>query len=657
MKSIQTKLTVTILLIFTMALSVLGGLNFWKARQIVLEDLNYNITVMAKSSAGDVGDWIEARKNEMTILSVAPVVQSGNPAAIVPYLANALKVNNIYDGINFATPTGQAFNATGGTFSIAERPYFKKAMQGETVVTDPLVAKDTGHTVTAIAIPVKADGKVIGVLFAGVNMESLSKKVLAMKMGQSGYGYVIQGDGLIIIHPNQEVAMKANTLKQSTASPELKVATERMVKGETGFIRYEYTGVDKMLAYAPVPGMNWALAVTAPTDELTGKLSSLTLISLVTSLVVILIAAGLIAWFARKIAKPIIELESAANRVAAGDIRSVKLGISSNDEIGRLAHAFEKMTENLRLLVHKITAATDQVAASSEELTASAEQSAQAANQVAIVITEVSDGAEKQLRAVENTSGIVDQMSSGVQQIAANAGAVAGTSAKTADAARAGEQAVLKAVTQMGQIEETVVHSAGVVSKLGERSKEIGQIVDTISGIAGQTNLLALNAAIEAARAGEQGRGFAVVAEEVRKLAEQSQEAAKLIASLITEIQNDTNSAVVAMNKGTNEVRIGTEVVDNAGKSFREIFDLVSEVASQVREISAAIQELANGSQQIVNSVREIDVISKGTASQSQTVSAATQEQSATMEEIASSSQALAKMAEELSQAVSRFKV
>ncbi len=230
-------------------------------------------------------------------------------------------------------------------------------------------------------------------------------------------------------------------------------------------------------------------------------------------------------------------------------------------------------------------------------------------------------------------------------------------SALAADKAKDGGQAVAQAVDQMDQIEETVNTSARVVTMLGERSKEIGQIVDTISGIAGQTNLLALNAAIEAARAGEAGRGFAVVAEEVRKLAEQSQDAAKKIAELIGEIQGDTDKAVVAMDEGTREVKTGAEVVKTAGAAFREIAGLVTEVSVQVKDISTSMQQMATGSQQIVGSVRKIDELGVRSAGEAQGVSAAAEQQLASMEEIASSSQALAKLAQDLQAAVAGFRL
>lgn len=376
------------------------------------------------------------------------------------------------------------------------------------------------------------------------------------------------------------------------------------------------------------------------------------------SILAAFLVLGLSGWLITKsITKPLQFMVQECEGLAAGDFREGQKKLSRADEIGQLADALTKMRSSMQALLKKIAVSAEQVAASSEELTASAEQSAQATTQVAATISEVAQGAEQQAKAVDDTSAIVEQMSAGIQQVAANANEVSSVADKTTSAANQGGKAVDAAMSQMVSIEQSVSSSAQVVAKLGERSKEIGQIVDTISGIAGQTNLLALNAAIEAARAGEQGRGFAVVAEEVRKLAEQSQDAAKQIASLISEIQSETDNAVVAMNEGSREVKVGADVVNNAGKAFKEIVSLIGEVSSQIKEIAVAIQQMASGSQQIVSSVRDIDRISKEAAGQTQTVSAATEEQSASMEEIAASSQALARMAEELQGAVSKFRV
>lgn len=366
------------------------------------------------------------------------------------------------------------------------------------------------------------------------------------------------------------------------------------------------------------------------------------------------IAIGFFA--ARSISRPVNQLAAVAQKVANGDLTK-QVTVTSQDELGQLATSFNTMVTELTTLIKQITVNSEQVAASSEELTASSEQSAQAAGQIASSITDVAKGAEEQLAASGDTSAVVEQLSASMQQIAANANEVSAQSAQAADKANEGRASIDKAVGQMTQIEQTVNASAKVVAQLGERSKEIGQIVDTIAGIAGQTNLLALNAAIEAARAGEQGRGFAVVAEEVRKLAEQSQEAAKRIASLINEIQSSTDQAVSAMNNGTKEVELGTEIVNASGQDFREIVTLVTNVSGQVQEISTAIEQMATGSQQIVESVKRIDDLSKNASGDAQTVSAATEEQSASTEEIAAASRSLAKMAQDLQNVVSNFQL
>ncbi|GAX88952.1 methyl-accepting chemotaxis protein [Effusibacillus lacus] len=376
--------------------------------------------------------------------------------------------------------------------------------------------------------------------------------------------------------------------------------------------------------------------------------------TVVIALVLILLIGG---WLIRNITSSVNRVMEAANRVADGDLRIERLEMKSNDEIGQLAVAVNTMVGNLRNLINNVRNTAAHVAVSSEELTASAAESSKAAEQIATATQQVAAGAEEQLKSVNEAAAAVNQLSDSINQIAANSEAVSALAEDASHTSKEGVNAVNEVLNQMNEINVTVQETASIIKTLGNRSKEIGDIVSLITDIANQTNLLALNAAIEAARAGEMGRGFAVVADEVRKLAEQSAKSAQQISGLIGEIQKETDQAVVSMQQGTEKVSIGLQKSKHVSEAFYSIEQAVSNVTNKVQEVSAAVQQAAAGSQQIIGSVETVRKTAEEGASASEQTSGASQEQLAAMEEVAASAQSLSRLAEDMQKALAKFNV
>lgn len=370
----------------------------------------------------------------------------------------------------------------------------------------------------------------------------------------------------------------------------------------------------------------------------------------------VLLNVGMGIFIASLITRPLNKIVAAAESVAQGDLTR-KADVDSRDEIGAVAKALNKAIDNLRALVQQVSRTAVQVATSSEQLAASSSETGKTTSQVAATIEQLARGTEEQASSSQLADENVHRMMDLLRGVMAKLQNMVSDSARASQLAGDGRESVLKAVGQMTSISDTVASSAGAVKGLGERSREIGQIVDVITGIADQTNLLALNAAIEAARAGEQGRGFAVVAEEVRKLAEQSRQAAERISGLIREIQGETEKAVAAMEAGTREVAAGTAVIDETGRAFQEIAGAVETVVGQIHEVTDAAEQLGKGGEQVVQAVENIANITEEAAASAEEVSAGAEEQTASVQEIAASAEALARMAQELQNEVASFKL
>ncbi|MFJ8100763.1 methyl-accepting chemotaxis protein [Lysinibacillus sp. NPDC096212] len=372
--------------------------------------------------------------------------------------------------------------------------------------------------------------------------------------------------------------------------------------------------------------------------------------AVVISLIIAMVMGSLIS-------RPIKGMAKAAKKIADGDLTAEQIHIKNRDEVGDLALAFNQMATNLKDLITNVRHNTVQVSGSAAELTASAEQTIQATEQITSSIQEVASGSEAQGKNATESSAAMKTMTKGIQQLAATTAAVSELAIETNTEANNGNESLHRVITQMDTINLAVLESASVVKNLGNHSIEIGNIISLITDIAEQTNLLALNAAIEAARAGDHGRGFAVVADEVKKLAEQSKQSAEQIASLISDIQQDTNRAVTVMDTGTQEVKVGMQVVKVAEEGFSKIVELIEQVSHQIQEATTVSEEMSSSAEQIYASFDEIATIAQMSSSNLQNVASASEEQLATIEEVAASAATLSNMAEELQTQVSRFKV
>nr|WP_282600140.1 methyl-accepting chemotaxis protein [Patulibacter sp. SYSU D01012] len=371
------------------------------------------------------------------------------------------------------------------------------------------------------------------------------------------------------------------------------------------------------------------------------------------------------------------DLTGALKAMTEGDLThevgivTTPLPVTSRNELGQLSCTFNQMLERaqgsirsynqmraqLADMIGELTTSAGTVSSASEQLTSTSEETSKAVSEIAAAIVDVATGAETQVHRL----GEIREAMAEAKELVGENGRTAAEAAEVAHRARettqGGVEAVQSADAAMVSVQRNSTATATAIAELAEKSQQIGQFVETITAISAQTNLLALNAAIEAARAGEQGRGFAVVAEEVRKLAEESNEAAETIAGLVEQIQRETSRAVEVVEDGVRRTEEGSEIVARARAAFEAIGAAVDDMGARITAIGAAGERIAVSAGTVAEGVGGVATVAESSSATAQEVSASTQQTSASAEQISASAQELTATAQTLEQLVQRFRV
>ena len=586
-------------------------------------------------------NWEEAMP-EGEALHEALLHMADRPGVVSAYIGRA-------DG---SAATSASFRAG---YDPRERPWYKEAAAApdKTIISKPYKAASTGKPVLTISRAIEKNGEIKGVAAIDISLESIGDIVRDVKVGETGALVILGPETEYIYHTKYTVDDRFNEIDGGA----YKDLAAKLTTGKPEQLEADYQGGKKFYAGVPVGETGWTVLIALPRDEANAAVTHMSMLVVAICLAALALLLGITYVLLHAVTTPIGVLCSLMEKIAGGDLTTHLPASSRSDEIGALQNSCRDMMTSLQTMVKTTKEAADHVSESSEELTASSSQSADAAQSAAEAVVVIAEESARQSTIVEDATGKVMGVNDEMKTIRSAVGKAQQAVASTGEATEEGAEKLRGAIRGVEGLADGSTKTSAAVEKLYEGSKNIAEINELITSIAGQTKLLALNAAIEAARAGEQGKGFAVVADEVRKLAEQSEQAAQEISAVIGKNSAQIENAFTLTKSQDEEVKESVEEVRAADEKFAKIAESIRALIGQVAKVGTITGALEKDCKSTVDTVQKVSDLSHAVQQKATDVSAVSEEQAASAEEIAAASHTLADLAQQLQKGVAQFRL